>query len=500
MKVGISHILEYSDLRTADGEIIYTAAGFPIRIGTIVDRPTTIPIRNACKGYYLRWWYNGWHYWFFRPGEINMITEGEEYRTIGTRKVTMGSGQISYNQVQAIRTILLTREVYILTSDGWKNIRVEQGSVITYKNQINGYEQEIITTIGSREISPTGYSPVDDIPEVDPGDPGLCEVIIGSLIWSCKNYDSKYPGSKVYNDDESNRAIYGGLYTWAQINASGFAPFGWHVATLANWQNLITEIGGLAVAGGELKEVGTDHWDAPNTGAVDTYGFTLLPNGYGWSPSNYYGLGLIAAVWTATEYDGDRGYFARVFNNSAALDFYNALKTFYLSVRLVKDTAPIFDDWFLPSLDESIAMYNQLHLFGMGGFSAVTYLTSTENGANGSSGYSFAGAGAIYVPKGNATLFRACRYFIAGDIYVLRDGGPADGYIFHKIDLGGGSYGYYESAPPTTEDTHAWSNITNVAVTGTGTAIGTGSNNTDLIIAQPGHTDSAAKLCKDLVT
>ena len=153
MKVGINHILTESYLRTAAGEIIYTADGRAIRVSTLVDSPVNIPIKQSCKGYYLRWWYNGWHYWFFLPGEINMITEGEEYRTIGTRMVTMGTGQISYNQVQAIRTILLTREVYILTSDEWKNIRVDQGSVIIYKNQINGYEVEIKTTIGSKEIS-----------------------------------------------------------------------------------------------------------------------------------------------------------------------------------------------------------------------------------------------------------------------------------------------------------------------------------------------------------
>jgi len=159
--------------------------------------PVNILIRKPCKGYYLRWYYNGWHYWFFLPGEMNMITRGEEYRTLGTKMITMGSGQVTYEQVTAIKTILLTREVYILTADGWKNIRVDTGSVITYKNFINGYEVEIRTTIGSKELSiDTGYSPVADIPTVIPV-ADICERTIGSQIWACYNYASNWPGSKV---------------------------------------------------------------------------------------------------------------------------------------------------------------------------------------------------------------------------------------------------------------------------------------------------------------
>ncbi|ABL66669.1 DUF1566 domain-containing protein [Chlorobium phaeobacteroides] len=45
-----------------------------------------------------------------------------------------------------------------------------------------------------------------------------------------------------------------------------------------------------------------------------------------------------------------------------------------------------------------------------------------------------------------------------------------------------------------------WSNITSGAVEGTKTAIGSGSANTALIVRQPGHTRSAAKICDDYVS
>jgi hypothetical protein len=77
--------------------------------------------------------------------------------------------------------------------------------------------------------------------------------------------------------------------------------------------------------------------------------------------------------------------------------------------------------------------------------------------------------------------------------YEVGDIGPAGGWIFYKTSSGT----YYECASTDQSTSQAWSNITDTVITGTGTAIGTGKNNTDLIINQVGHTDSAAKLCKD---
>ena len=47
----------------------------------------------------------------------------------------------------------------------------------------------------------------------------------------------------------------------------------------ADWETLRTFLGGEAIAGGKLKEIGTTHWDAPNAGATDEYGFKALGGG-----------------------------------------------------------------------------------------------------------------------------------------------------------------------------------------------------------------------------
>jgi uncharacterized protein (TIGR02145 family) len=463
--------------------------------------PTRILIKQPCKGYYLRWYYNGWHYWFFLPGELNMLTEGEEYRTIGTRKVRISSGQIDYCQAQAIRTILLTRDVYILTDDGWKSIRTDQGKMITYKNQINGYGVELSITIGSKEISlETGYSPVVIIPEVPPDpNPAICEVIIGTQVWACYNYDSDYPGSKVYNNNEANRAIYGGLYSYAQITASGFAPPGWHVPTQAEWETLFAYVGGIAIAGGELKEIGLAHWDAPNTGAVDTYGFIALPGGqYNNFLAAFSGLGVHFTVWSSTQRNATQVWVYEFdFNSVVVVPVATVMPNFH-SVRLIKDTAPIFNDWFLPSRDLLNEMYINLHLFGVGGFSPSLYWSSSESNAANARVQSFNDGAQGSLAKGSAATYtRACRSFIASiGAYSLRDTGPAGGLICY---IDGAGTTYYESTITDQSVSQAWSNITAVAVTGTGTVIGTGLANSNLIVAQPGHTDSSAQLCLDLV-
>lgn len=83
-----------------------------------------------------------------------------------------------------------------------------------------------------------------------------------------------------YDDDVSNVADYGLLYNWYAVdNASGLAPAGWRVPSDGDWRVLQTYLGGETVAGGKLKEAGLTHWSTPNTGAVNTYGFTALPGG-----------------------------------------------------------------------------------------------------------------------------------------------------------------------------------------------------------------------------
>ncbi len=302
-----------------------------------------IPILKRPQGYYFRWYYNGWHYWQFFPGSLTYKTEGEKYRTYGTRAITVSSGPLTETQVDAVRTILNTTEVYLYNDSGWAAVRVETGSAGIKNNQTTGCEVEIKVIIGSRMLSVTGFSPVADVPVVQPS-VDQCEVIIGQQVWMCKNYDSNYPGSRVYNNDEANRVLYGGLYTFDMINNPGFCPSGWHVPSAAEWQLLIDTVGGTDTAGGVLKAIGTTYWDSPNTGAVDTYNFGARGSGY-YIQSLLTGekifaeLKQYAYLWTK-----DQGISADIYGQAAVIPYAGTYaypadmpKPAFLAVRLIRD-------------------------------------------------------------------------------------------------------------------------------------------------------------------
>ena len=88
-------------------------------------------------------------------------------------------------------------------------------------------------------------------------------------------------GARSYYDNDSSKydTIYGALYNFFAVETSKLCPTGWHVPTDDEWTELTDYLGGENVAGGKLKDIGTVHWDSPNTDATDTVGFTALPGG-----------------------------------------------------------------------------------------------------------------------------------------------------------------------------------------------------------------------------
>jgi hypothetical protein len=154
-----------------------------------------------------------------------------------------------------------------------------------------------------------------------------------------------------------------------------------------------------------------------------------------------------------------------------------------------------YDDWFLPSKDELSAMYTELHLHGVGNFVSDWYWSSSENADINTHACTFDVGGLFYaLPKGQTWAVHACRAFTSTTVYALRDTGPTGGLIFWKS-----GNDYLEAASSDQSVSQTWSNVINVAIGTTGTAIGTGQANTTAIIGQAGHITSAAKLCDDLV-
>ncbi len=145
------------------------------------------------------------------------------------------------------------------------------------------------------------------------------------------------------NDSINNKNVYGALYNWFAIDTASngsknVCPSGWHVSTNEEWAAMVVYLGGLGVAGGKIKERGTEHWNAPNTGATNETGFTAT--GSGWlakGAGEFWDLKKYACFWTSTDYNSENAMYRELDDNNASLNAYSWYKTCGFSVRCVKD-------------------------------------------------------------------------------------------------------------------------------------------------------------------
>ena len=142
-----------------------------------------------------------------------------------------------------------------------------------------------------------------------------------------------------YNDDGVNGSTYGRLYNWYAITeAHIISPVGWHIPSDAEWTTLTTYLGGESIAGGKLKENGTIHWNAPNTGATNETGFTALPGGYrGFLDGTYYSVGNGGYWWSSTEGNAGKAWCRYLSSSSSEVISSNNWKGFGFSVRCIRD-------------------------------------------------------------------------------------------------------------------------------------------------------------------
>jgi len=138
------------------------------------------------------------------------------------------------------------------------------------------------------------------------------------------------------NDEALYKNAYGALYNWYTVNTSTLCPSGWHVPTKAEWETLISYLGGPFLACNPLKEAGSSHWLGTNYGTNST-GFTALPGGYRSHQWGFESVGSNAHWWTSTEFDNDDAWAKSMDANlSDVIDgIYNKEDGF--SVRCLKD-------------------------------------------------------------------------------------------------------------------------------------------------------------------
>jgi len=196
-------------------------------------------------------------------------------------------------------------------------------------------------------------------------------VTIGDQVWMAENLaylpmvnrpvdgseDEEGPYYYVYgyngtDIDEAkatpNCTSYGVLYNWtAAMNGAissstnpsevqGACPTGWHLPSDEEWTALVDYLGGYAVAGGKLKEMGNAHWIGDNSTSTNETGFTARPGGYRSIDGEFRNVGEIGWWWSATEKYSYSAYRIDIQYDNATHQG-DHLKTLGNSVRCVRD-------------------------------------------------------------------------------------------------------------------------------------------------------------------
>ena len=125
------------------------------------------------------------------------------------------------------------------------------------------------------------------------------------LIRDPKEWENtKTPAYGWFSNDLKYCTTYGPVYNWYAVETGKLCPKGWHVPTEQEWNDLMDYAGGQERKQdnpGKLKEKGTEHWKAPNTGATNEVFFNALPA----SPVRIFGYpdepGTSTLWWTSTE-------------------------------------------------------------------------------------------------------------------------------------------------------------------------------------------------------
>lgn len=184
-------------------------------------------------------------------------------------------------------------------------------------------------------------------------------VLIGDQLWMAENLrTTKYnDGTPINSGNPWNPNYKDGTYWWYDNNIKykddygalydhyavmkNPCPIGWHVAFDAEWTELTDYLGGESVAGGKLKEAGTQHWWSPNTGATDEVCFTALPGGAHWDDGTFIGINGLGYWWCFDYYLQPFGFLIPVYRALESDDFFiirsYANDNYGFAVRCIKN-------------------------------------------------------------------------------------------------------------------------------------------------------------------
>jgi uncharacterized protein (TIGR02145 family) len=205
------------------------------------------------------------------------VKDNQEYYTLTVEK----SGYLNYNCVftaDSLKAYNKTPLIVQLSEEIVTDIDGNQYHTVRIGNQVWMKENLMVTH----------YNDGTEIPTI--------------LVNATNGGELKTPAYFWYYSNKKLYGEYGALYDWYAVNTNKLCISGWHIPSSAEWDTLINTLGGYDVAGGKLKEVGTDHWNATNSDVTNSSGFTALGGGYRTDDDNgypFYHIKDVGIFWTS---------------------------------------------------------------------------------------------------------------------------------------------------------------------------------------------------------
>ncbi len=263
--------------------------------------------------------------------------------TISGNKTIDGSGMGTFSSAIAPLTVNTT---YYIRAYATNNLGIAYGDERMIVLDIEGNVYNAVK-IGSQVWM------MENLKTTHYNDGSVIQNITSNSNWSF--FGSPGPAMCWYNNDISNKQVYGALYNWFAVNTGSLSPTGWHIPTSAEFAELITfldpnttasntTIFGIpyvmyssTIAGGKLKESGTVHWNSPNTGGNES-GFTGLGAGVRQSIGGAFEyFGGFGGWWSSSQIAPNQCYRAIISNSSSVVLFNAEDRQEGLSIRCIKN-------------------------------------------------------------------------------------------------------------------------------------------------------------------
>jgi uncharacterized protein (TIGR02145 family) len=180
-------------------------------------------------------------------------------------------------------------------------------------------------------------------------------VTIGEQTWLKENLRSLHYADGtvidsvwVYDNNESNAAVWGRLYNWEAVmngaapsdgnpsGVQGICPDGWHLPSKAEFQQLISFVG-VGGSAWKLKETNAAYWNNPEQNTNES-GFSARGAGLrDYIFSTYSSLKETTNFWSTTQQDDNRSSNMRIYDEQGNAVLHNDQKLTGFSVRCVKN-------------------------------------------------------------------------------------------------------------------------------------------------------------------